>query len=69
MLYVDGEVLRIPDKLLKGPGEGEGVDDLGNAKSSFLLFLVQGMSTVNYQMRFTGSKNIVPSRSYKILKS
>ena len=37
------------------------------SKSSFLLFLTEG--SVSYQMIFTGSKNIVPSQSYQILKS
>ena len=39
----------------------------GRTKSSFLLFLTKG--SVSYHMLFTGSKNIVPSQSYQILKS
>ena len=36
-------------------------------RSNLLLFLTEG--SVSYQMLFTRSKNIVPSRSYWILKS
>ena len=49
---------------LKGVG---GSMTLGSSKSSFLLFPTEG--SVSYQMLFTRSKNIVPSRSYRILKS
>ena len=49
---------------VKGAG---GSMTLGRTKSSFLLFPTEG--SVSYQMLFTRSKKIVPSRSYRILKS
>ena len=49
---------------VKGAG---GSITLGRSKSSFLLFLTE--RSVSYQMLFTRSKNNVPSRSYRILKS
>ena len=50
--------------LVKGAG---GLMTLGRSTSSLLLFLTEG--SVSYQILFTRSKNIVPSRSYRILKS
>ena len=46
---------------LKGAGGGGGVDDPGKVKIEF--------SVVPDPMLFTRSKNIVPSRSNRILKS
>ena len=46
--------------LIKEAGRGGGT----SSKSSFLLFLTEG--SVSYQMIFTVSKNIFPSRSYRI---
>ena len=51
---------------LRGLGGGGGSMTLARPKSSFLLFLTEG--SVSYQMIFTRSKNIVPIRSYHILK-
>ena len=47
---------------LRGPGSST----WRKSKSSFLLFLTEG--SVSNQMLFTGSKNIISSRSNKILK-
>ena len=54
-------------KLKQFGGRGRGVFDLAKVKIEFLLFLTE--ESVSYQMLFIGSKNIVPSRSYTILKS
>ena len=51
-----------PKQYLKGAG---GSSTWRRSKSSFLLFLTE--RSVSYQMLFTGSKNIVPTRSYQIL--
>ena len=48
----------------KGAG---GSPSWGWSKSSFMLYLLEG--DPSYQILFTGSKNFVPSRSYRILKS
>ena len=46
-------------------GRAEVVYDLGKVKIDFQLFLTEW--SVSYQILVTGSKNIVPSRSYLIL--
>ena len=51
----------------KSVGAGWGLLPREGRNRVFLLFLTEG--SFSYQMLFTGSKNIVPSRSYKILKS